>query len=168
MKGINTPGQALDSGGVASFSAPRDGVSHLAFPALSRERNLPADSFPLAPLVNEETVVKQRGMEYAVCMNNREWYTEAMRFCQLSKSCASCPYQLLSGGIDAPSSNDIPCFSSKEALLALDAWLSEEYAYSNDDVDMEEDDHQWLQDLLRVQFHEEESEEDTFFDDDLF
>ncbi|MXI87655.1 hypothetical protein GRZ57_12895, partial [Sphaerochaeta halotolerans] len=25
MKGINTPGQALDSGGVASFSAPRDG-----------------------------------------------------------------------------------------------------------------------------------------------
>ncbi|MBG0766622.1 MAG: hypothetical protein H0S77_03395, partial [Spirochaetaceae bacterium] len=53
MKGINTPGQALDSGGVASFSAPRDGVSHLAFPALARERNLPADSFPLAPLGNE-------------------------------------------------------------------------------------------------------------------
>ncbi|MDN5334552.1 SGNH/GDSL hydrolase family protein [Sphaerochaeta halotolerans] len=53
MKGINTPGQALDSGGVASFSAPRDGLSHLAFPALSRERNLPADSFPLAPLGNE-------------------------------------------------------------------------------------------------------------------
>ncbi|MBG0767640.1 MAG: hypothetical protein H0S77_08570 [Spirochaetaceae bacterium] len=37
MKGINTPGQALDSGGVASFSAPRDGVSHLAFPALAPE-----------------------------------------------------------------------------------------------------------------------------------
>ncbi|WP_133299274.1 hypothetical protein [Sphaerochaeta halotolerans] len=54
MKGINTPGQALDSGGVASFSAPRDGASHLAFPALSRERNLPADSFPLAPLGNQE------------------------------------------------------------------------------------------------------------------
>ncbi|MXI85915.1 hypothetical protein [Sphaerochaeta halotolerans] len=44
----------MDSGGVASFSAPRDGVSHLAFPALSRERNFPADSFPLAPLGNEE------------------------------------------------------------------------------------------------------------------
>ncbi|MXI86674.1 hypothetical protein [Sphaerochaeta halotolerans] len=53
MKGINTPGQALDSGGVASFSAPRDGVSHLAFPALARGRNHPADSFPLAPLGNE-------------------------------------------------------------------------------------------------------------------
>jgi sugar phosphate isomerase/epimerase len=50
MKGINTLGQALDSGGVASFPAPRDGVSHLAFPALARERNHHADSFPLAPL----------------------------------------------------------------------------------------------------------------------
>ena len=54
MKGINTPGQALDSGGVASFSAPRDGVSHLAFPALARKRNHHADSFPLAPLGNEK------------------------------------------------------------------------------------------------------------------
>ena len=56
MKGINTPGQALDLGGVASFSAPRDGVSYLAFPALSRERNLPADSFPLALVGNEDFV----------------------------------------------------------------------------------------------------------------
>jgi hypothetical protein len=55
MKGINTPGQAMDSGGVAPFSAPRDGVSHLAFPALARERNHHADSFPLAPLGNEIT-----------------------------------------------------------------------------------------------------------------
>jgi hypothetical protein len=52
MKGINTSGKALNSGGVASFSAPRDGVSHLAFPALSRERNHHDDSFPLAPLGN--------------------------------------------------------------------------------------------------------------------
>ncbi|MGB4406670.1 MAG: hypothetical protein WBI82_07415 [Sphaerochaeta sp.] len=36
MKGINTPGQALERGDVASFSAPRGGVSHLAFPALAR------------------------------------------------------------------------------------------------------------------------------------
>ncbi|MBI9094899.1 MAG: hypothetical protein JEY71_08470 [Sphaerochaeta sp.] len=36
MKGINTPGQALERGGVASFSAPKGGVSHLAFPALAR------------------------------------------------------------------------------------------------------------------------------------
>jgi hypothetical protein len=30
MKGIDTSGQELNSGGVASFSVPRDGVSHLA------------------------------------------------------------------------------------------------------------------------------------------
>ncbi len=36
MKGINTPGQALERGGVASYSAPRDRVSHLAFPKLLR------------------------------------------------------------------------------------------------------------------------------------
>jgi hypothetical protein len=56
MKGINTPWQALDSGGVASFSIPGDGVSHLAFPALAPERNHHADSFPLAPLGNENLV----------------------------------------------------------------------------------------------------------------
>ncbi|RFU95612.1 hypothetical protein [Sphaerochaeta halotolerans] len=53
MKGINTPGQALDPGGVASFSAPRGGVSHLAFPALAWEKNHHDGSSPLAPLGNE-------------------------------------------------------------------------------------------------------------------
>jgi len=37
IKGINTPGQALDPGGVASSWAPKGEVSHLAFPALARE-----------------------------------------------------------------------------------------------------------------------------------
>ena len=53
MKGINTLGQALNPGGVASFSVPRDGVSHLAFPALAREKNHHDGSFPLAPLGNQ-------------------------------------------------------------------------------------------------------------------
>ncbi|MCK9348834.1 MAG: hypothetical protein PHP67_04915 [Sphaerochaeta sp.] len=61
MKGINTPGQALDPGGVASFSAPRGGVSHLAFPALARERNHQADSFPLAPFGNQH--LKEHGKD---------------------------------------------------------------------------------------------------------
>ncbi|MBG0766102.1 MAG: hypothetical protein H0S77_00680 [Spirochaetaceae bacterium] len=74
MKGINTPGQALDSGGVASFSAPRHGVSHLAFPALARGRNLPADSFPLAPLGNKGNSTTERkkgkgGGNYEESMN---------------------------------------------------------------------------------------------------
>jgi hypothetical protein len=63
MKGINTSGQELNSGGVASFSAPRDGVSHLAFPALAWERNQHDGSFPLAPLGNEPNSSKdERGM----------------------------------------------------------------------------------------------------------
>ncbi len=53
MKGINTSGQAMNPGGVASFSAPRDGVSYLAFPALAREKTHHDGSFPLAPLGNE-------------------------------------------------------------------------------------------------------------------
>ncbi len=36
MKGINTSGQALERGGVASFSEPRGALSHLAFPSLAR------------------------------------------------------------------------------------------------------------------------------------
>jgi len=62
MKGINTLGQALNPGGVASFSVPRDGVSHLAFPALAREKNPHDGSFPLAPLGNQTDGEKNRCM----------------------------------------------------------------------------------------------------------
>ena len=54
MKGINTPGQALDPGGKASSWAPRGGVSHLTFPALAREWNQHTASAPLASLGNEK------------------------------------------------------------------------------------------------------------------
>ncbi|MXI87825.1 hypothetical protein [Sphaerochaeta halotolerans] len=53
MKGFNTSGQAMNPGGVDSFSAPRDGVSHRTFPALAREKNHHDGSFPLAPLGNQ-------------------------------------------------------------------------------------------------------------------
>jgi hypothetical protein len=49
MKGIDTPG------GIASLNAPRGEVSHLTFPALARERNQLAASFPLAPFGNQFT-----------------------------------------------------------------------------------------------------------------
>ena len=148
--------------------APAQGAGYLTSLSQHSLGNGTMASATLASLRNEETVVKQRTMEYAVCMNNREWYTEAMRFCQLSASCATCPYQLLTGALTIPSSESRPCFSSEEALLALDAWLSEEHTCSGDGVDMEGDDQKWLQSLLRLQFHEEESEEEAFFDDDLF
>jgi hypothetical protein len=38
MKGINTPGQALDPGHIVAHSAPRGGVFHLAFSTLTRKR----------------------------------------------------------------------------------------------------------------------------------
>ncbi|MGE4455102.1 MAG: hypothetical protein AB7D92_11295 [Sphaerochaeta sp.] len=100
-------------------------------------------------------------------MNNREWYTEAIRFCQLSASCACCPYHLLTEEGKPVVEGDRPCFASKEALLALDDWLAEEHACENN-YQEEESDHQWLQNLMRLQFHEEEDAEDPFFDDDLF
>jgi len=36
MKGLNTPGQELERGGVAFFTEPRGALSHLAFPVLAR------------------------------------------------------------------------------------------------------------------------------------
>ncbi len=57
MKGINTPGQAMESGGVASSWAPaRGGVFHLAFPALARDWNHQDASPPLASLGNEGVI----------------------------------------------------------------------------------------------------------------
>jgi len=56
MKGIKTPGQALDPGGFASFSAQRGGVFHLAFPALARDWKHQDTSTPLASLGNQTRI----------------------------------------------------------------------------------------------------------------
>ncbi|MCF7953050.1 MAG: hypothetical protein K9K78_03095 [Spirochaetales bacterium] len=44
MKGINTPGFALNPAGFSSWAAPKGGVFRLAFPALAREWNIPKAS----------------------------------------------------------------------------------------------------------------------------
>jgi len=62
MKGINTLGQELKRGGFASLSAPRGGVSHLAFPSLAQASNHRDAPFPLASLGNKEPRRKQRGI----------------------------------------------------------------------------------------------------------
>jgi len=54
MKGINSLGQALESGGFAPSWAPRGGVFHLAFPALAREWNHQDASTPLASFGNKK------------------------------------------------------------------------------------------------------------------
>ncbi|MGH0053987.1 MAG: hypothetical protein ACQ5SW_11405 [Sphaerochaetaceae bacterium] len=99
-------------------------------------------------------------------MDNRKWYTETIRFCKLSTSCASCPYYLLTGERESQNDVERPCFSSKEALLALDEWLAEEHVCGQNGLE-DGNDHQWLQELL-LQFDEEEEESDLFFEEDLF
>jgi hypothetical protein len=54
MKGSNTPGQALESGGVASFPGQRRGI-FLDFPALAREWNHQNASAHLASLESQPT-----------------------------------------------------------------------------------------------------------------
>ena len=54
MKGITTPGQALDKGGFASFVAPRGEVCNLTFPALARKSGPLHGPSPLAPFGNQE------------------------------------------------------------------------------------------------------------------
>ncbi|NCC64103.1 MAG: hypothetical protein EOM15_05570 [Spirochaetia bacterium] len=101
-------------------------------------------------------------------MNNLQWYKEVLQFCQLSKDCKSCPYNLLTGAVKQEDSSLRPCFSSKEALLALGEWLQE----SNKDEEKAEacaydgEDNQWLKDLLRGQFPDE-LDEDLFIEDDF-
>jgi len=48
MKGTKPPGQALDSGGFAAFSASRGGVFPLAFPALASLGNHPSPTIRLS------------------------------------------------------------------------------------------------------------------------
>ncbi len=104
-------------------------------------------------------------MQYATHMNNQEWYSKVIQFCQLSVDCKHCPFSLLNGSKEAVSGTERPCFSTKEALVALETWL----AQSREEETMQErdsdDDNQWLKDLLKVQFHEDDDEDDFFTDE---
>jgi hypothetical protein len=107
-------------------------------------------------------VEKTASVEYALHMNNREWYAEALKFCQLSPTCNTCPYHLLTGQAD--SSEPRPCFADKQALLKLDAWLSAPHDREGT-IEETDDDNQWLKELLKVQFDEED--EDWLLDEEL-
>lgn len=63
MKDIDTPGQALESGGFATFAAPRSGVFHLALLALARQGNHHDASFP--------TFLLPRGPASPLCQEGR-------------------------------------------------------------------------------------------------
>lgn len=105
---------------------------------------------------------------YAGSMNNREWYSEVIRFCKLSESCARCPYHLLGKSQETGALEGRPCFSSPEALLALSAWLDLPVEGATHSEATDNDDAQWLRDLIRMQFHDDDDDEDELFLDDQF
>jgi|LFRM01.1.fsa_nt_gb hypothetical protein len=113
-------------------------------------------------------VEKRDDVGYAGRMNNREWYSEVIRFCRLSESCACCPYHLLGQNQEAGEHDRRPCFASSEALLALSGWLDQpvEGTIHTDSVDG--DDNQWLRDLIKMQFHDDDDEDELFLDEEFF
>lgn len=88
-------------------------------------------------------------------MDNYERFTNALNFCSLSAVCKTCPYSLITALYqDSPTK---ACFESKDALLALEEWL---HNTAGDDLSEEfhADDHTWLQDLIKLQFNEDDEE----------
>ena len=109
---------------------------------------------------NTLRVDKQSRLEYSCTMNNLEWYSEVIRFCQLSSSCKSCPYSLLNGEVIQEDPAIRPCFSSKDSITALETWLLQGHE-GDDEVSCgcEDEDNQWLKDLLKVQFQDDVDDE---------
>lgn len=101
-------------------------------------------------------------------MNNLEWYSEVIRFCQLSTSCARCPYHLLGGPVALPQGDEKPCFVSADTLELLSSWLKEQQDYPLEVAIDEESDHRWLRELLETQFAQDDDDDDLFLDEELF
>jgi len=102
-------------------------------------------------------------------MNNLDWYTKVTLFCKAYQTCTECPFFLMQ-----IQDRDIPfeekrCFTSKEALEQLSSWLSESSDQGQLDMNCGDGaDNQWLKDLLKGQFGEEEEDMDAFYLDDEF
>jgi len=102
-------------------------------------------------------------------MNNLDWYTKVTLFCKAYHSCTECPFFLMQ-----IQDRDIPfeekyCFTSKQALEQLSSWLSESSHQEQDGMSCDDNaDNQWLKDLLKGQFGEEEEDMDAFYLDDEF
>lgn len=100
-------------------------------------------------------------------VNNLEWYTKLLQFCHLSEQCETCPFHLLNA---EPSHERRYCLNSEKNLLTLDAWLATHHGETDEEDEEQgpshEDDHQWLRDLLRVEFEETE-DTDLFIEEDF-
>ena len=102
-------------------------------------------------------------------MNNLDWYTQVTLCCKAYQSCTECPFFLMH-----IKDTDIPfeekrCFTSKQALESLSSWLSESSQQGQEGKSCgASEDNQWLKDLLKGQFGEEEEDMDAFYLDDEF
>jgi hypothetical protein len=91
-------------------------------------------------------------------MNNHERFTNALEFCALSPTCRTCPYSLYTRRHQDASNK--ACFTSKENLEALERWLHSEHEEDDPAEEFLSDDQKWLQDLLKLQFNDDEDEFD--------
>ncbi len=102
-------------------------------------------------------------------MNNLEWYTKVTQFCKAHTTCTECPFYLMQiQEADLPF-EDKQCFTSKQALEQLSFWLGEPSQQEEDlasYTDME--DNQWLKDLLKGQFEDDEQDIDALYLQDDF
>ena len=85
-------------------------------------------------------------------MNNQAWYSQVISFCHSSAHCKECPFYLLNDKDEQFIDSVHPCFASKETSCRETE---------------HEDDNQWLKDLLKVQFHEDDDEDDFFSDEEF-
>ncbi len=101
-------------------------------------------------------------------MNNLDWYTKVTCFCKAYQRCTECPFFLINFQDSQPSTAEKTCFTSKQSLEQLSTWLAEpviqEYDQGESDV---KEDTQWLKDLLRGQFGDEDDRDAFYLDDDF-
>lgn len=103
-------------------------------------------------------------------MNNLDWYTKVTLFCKTYQTCAECPFFLMQIQNSGLPFEEKKCFASKQALEQLSSWLSEPSQQEQDLMSCDTiPDNQWLKDLLKGQFGEDDEDMDVFYlDNDDF
>lgn len=102
-------------------------------------------------------------------MNNLDWYTKVTLFCKAYQTCTECPFFLVQIQEEEIPFEEKICFKSKQALEALSSWLSESSQREQEVISAgDRADNQWLKDLLKGQFDEDEEDIDAFYLDEDF
>ncbi len=99
-------------------------------------------------------------------MNNQAWYSQVISFCTrrlIAKSVRS----TCSTTKTSNSSIQYTVLCQQGTLVALETWLAESREEASCRGTEHEDDNQWLKDLLKVQFHEDDDEDDFFSDEEF-